>query len=186
MLILGSASPRRKELLQTAGYTFEIMTVDGDESAPVHLSAEETVLWVAKEKANAIWPLCPKDSVLITSDTEVWKHGKRYGKPANSEEAFEMIKSLSGTNHQVITGLYVTDGQKSIARAVTTEVYFKNLSDDEIRYYIEKYKPFDKAGAYGIQEYIGLIGIERIEGSYYNVVGLPVAQLSDILSEFGY
>lgn len=176
-LVLGSGSPRRKQLLSDLGLEFTVRVSDADESAPSNLSPTETVEWVAKSKAEALIPSLKEDELLITADTEVWQGNHRFGKPDTPEEAKSMLKKLSGTTHQVISGFCICN--KSVAHTyhVSTTVYFEELSDDVIDYYIKEYRPFDKAGAYGIQEWIGMIGIQKIEGSYYNVVGLPTADV---------
>jgi septum formation protein len=180
-IILGSGSPRRKELLTQLGYSFQVRKANTDEIAPSHYNGSETAVFLAIQKADALKPTLQQDELLITADTEVWKDNIRFGKPDSIESAKEMLRSLSGESHDVITGICVCDQKKTISLSVTTKVFFKTLSEEEIDHYTQVYQPLDKAGAYGIQEWIGLIGIEKIEGSYFNVVGLPVFELSEIL-----
>lgn len=176
-LVLGSGSPRRKQLLSDLGLQFTVRVSDADESAPDSLSPTETVEWVAKSKAEALRGSLAEDELLITADTEVWQENYRFGKPANVEEARAMLNKLSGSTHQVISGFCLCDRHTLHTYHVSTTVYFEELSQDVIDFYITEFQPFDKAGAYGIQEWIGMIGIHRIEGSYYNVVGLPTSQV---------
>ncbi len=180
-LILGSGSPRRKELLKMLGFTFDIRVSDAEEIAPAHYNGEETAVFVALQKAEDLKPALRDDELLITADTEVWLNNKRFGKPQNLDEAKEMLRLLSGKSHSVISGICVCDAQTTKTAAAITKVFFKALSESEIEHYVNTYKPLDKAGAYGIQEWIGLIGIQKIEGSYFNVVGLPVFELMEIL-----
>ncbi|MDX5426644.1 MAG: Maf family nucleotide pyrophosphatase [Bacteroidota bacterium] len=183
-LVLGSGSPRRKQLLLEIGLHFAVRTSDADESAPLHLSGTETAVWVSEAKAKALLPDLQDNEILITADTEVWKGEERFGKPADEAEAMDMLIRLSGTKHQVIGGVTLTHRGNMRSFSSVTEVFFKPLSRDVIRHYVENYRPLDKAGAYGIQEWIGLIGINRIEGSYNNVVGLPTAELMEHLIAF--
>lgn len=176
-LILGSGSPRRKQLLSELGFEFKVRVSDADESAPSELSAIETVKWVAKSKAEALRPTLADNELLLTADTEVWQNNYRFGKPANTVEAVQMIEKLSGKTHEVISGFCLCDKQTIRTYHVSTTVHFKELSKELIQHYVDVYQPLDKAGAYGIQEWIGMVGIERIEGSYYNVVGLPTAEV---------
>jgi septum formation protein len=183
-LVLGSGSPRRKELLSQLGYSFEVRKGDADEIAPSHLNGNETAVFLALQKAEGLKPTLAPDELLITSDTEVWKGDRRFGKPANLEEAKAMLRELSGDVHQVISSVCICDLERTESTSVTTNVFFKDLSEVEINYYVTNYKPLDKAGAYGIQEWIGLVGIEKIEGSYFNVVGLPVFELAELLNSW--
>ncbi|GGH71534.1 Maf family nucleotide pyrophosphatase [Phaeocystidibacter marisrubri] len=183
-IILGSGSPRRKQLLADLGYDFEVRVSDADESAPNHLSAEETVEWVARSKAQALRETLVDDELLITADTEVWKKNRRYGKPANRESAVEMLRSLSGTSHQVISGICLCNRELLHTFHVTTEVAFVELSEEMISHYVDTYQPFDKAGAYGIQEWIGMVGIAELSGSYYNVVGLPTTEVFEAIQNW--
>ncbi|KAB2805447.1 Maf family nucleotide pyrophosphatase [Phaeocystidibacter luteus] len=180
-LILGSGSPRRRQLLTDMGLQFDIRVSDADESAPATLSPAETVEWVAKSKANALRNSLAEGELLLTADTEVWQDNHRFGKPKNARAAREMLEKLSGKSHQVISGFCLADKDHIRTYHVITNLRFKELSEDEISFYINTFEPFDKAGAYGIQEWIGMIGIEQMEGSYYNVVGLPTKEVWEAL-----
>lgn len=180
--ILGSKSPRRKELLEKLDISFEQLTSDADEAVPPGLGPREIAIHLAEIKANALVPDLEEKDVLITCDTLVALNGQIMNKPDNAEDAFEMISRLSNTQHHVYTGVQVTAPHVITQFSEVTTVFFKPLEPDDIRYYIEKYKPFDKAGAYGIQEWIGQIGISRIEGCYYNVMGLPLSRLYEALT----
>ena len=184
-IILASNSPRRKELLKNLNLPFEVLVKDvPEESFPPGLENDEAAAYLAVQKASYYMEELKDDIILITADTIVLSEDRILGKPSGYEEAFNMLKSLSGKAHEVITGVALTTlGKQEIFDSVT-KVYFKKLSDDEIDYYITHFKPYDKAGAYGIQEWIGMIGITRIEGSYFNVVGLPVQKLYSELINF--
>lgn len=183
-IILGSASPRRKQLLGELGINFSIRTADVDETAPAHLNGFETAIFVAKLKASALLPQLTENEILITADTEVWQDKRRFGKPKNKEEASEMLTALSGSKHQVISGVAISTTTKQHTFWVKTDVEFYKLAVEDIAFYIENGHPFDKAGGYGIQEWIGLIGIKKFSGSYTNVVGLPTAELYHALTQF--
>ena len=183
-LTLASQSPRRRELLKGLDVEFNTCTVDADESFPAELKGAEAVQYICKAKADAYKPLLEDKTIAITADTVVILDDKIIGKPKTEEEAFCMIKSLSGRIHEVITAVCIFSKEKSVEFYSSTEVHFSTLTDEEIRYYINKYKPFDKAGSYGVQEWIGYIGIEKIVGSYFNVMGLPVKRLYDELKTF--
>lgn len=183
-LILASKSPRRQQLLKDAGFDFSVKTKDVAEDFPSTLPASEVAKYLAEKKANAFTNELMPDEVVITADTVVIIKDKVLAKPEDKKEAFEMIRSLSGTRHEVITGVCLMSKSKVALFDDTTRVYFKELSDEEINYYIDTYKPYDKAGAYGIQEWIGMIGITKIEGSYFNVVGLPVQKVYEELNRF--
>jgi septum formation protein len=183
-LILGSASPRRKELLTNAGFQFTIRTANTNEEAPAHLNGHETAIHIAREKANALRDALEERDLLITADTEVWFAQKRFGKPESLMHAQDMLKQLSGNSHEVISGVCFTTAGKAHCFTVSTEVTMRTLTDDEISYYLKNGNPLDKAGAYGIQEWIGLVGIARINGSYTNVVGLPMSALYQELENF--
>ncbi len=177
-VVLASNSPRRKELLGGLGVEYTVKTLpDIDEGYPATLSGEEIPLYISREKAAAYVPMMEEDELIITADTIVWLEGKVYGKPVDEAQAKEMLRALSGKTHQVITGVTLTtrSGQQSFA--VTSNVTFAPLSQEEIDYYVDNYRPLDKAGAYGVQEWIGFIGVTRLEGSYFNVMGLPVQRL---------
>jgi len=183
-LILASASPRRRQLLEEAGLSFRAATVDFREVWPPDLRGSEIAEFLAEGKASAWNEDIMPGQIIITADTVVWCHGTVLGKPADAAEAAQFLRLLSGCDHEVITGICLMSSDKKVTFSVTTRVTFRELSDEEIVYYIEKYQPLDKAGAYGIQEWIGLRGITRIEGSYYNVVGMPVSDLYTRLLDF--
>ncbi len=183
-LILASASPRRRQLLEEAGFRFRVAATGFEETYPLHLTGKDIAEYLAEGKADS-WqePLGP-GQVLITADTIVWCHGRNLGKPADESEAMRFLRQLSGCRHDVITGICLRSAEMKTVFSVTTGVTFRHLTDEEIEYYVINYRPLDKAGAYGIQEWIGLRGITTIEGSYYNVVGLPVSELCTALMEF--
>lgn len=177
-VILASGSPRRRELMVGLGVNYEVRILpDVDESYPNTLQGEEIPLYIAKEKADAYIPMMQPDELIITADTIVWLDGKVLGKPRDREDALQMLRTMSGRTHEVFTGVCITttDWQRSFT--AQTEVRFATLSEDEIIYYVDNFKPMDKAGAYGVQEWIGFIGVENISGSYYNIMGLPVQKL---------
>lgn len=177
-VILASGSPRRRELMAGLGVNYEVRILpDVDESYPHTLQGEEIPLYIAKEKADAYIPIMQPDELIITADTIVWLDGKVLGKPRDREDALQMLRTMSGRTHKVFTGVCITttDWQRSFT--AQTEVRFATLSEDEIIYYVDNFKPMDKAGAYGVQEWIGFIGVENISGSYYNIMGLPVQKL---------
>lgn len=177
-VILASNSPRRKELLGGLGIIYEVKTMpDIDESYPEGLDAEDIPIYIARTKADAYRSMMQFDELIITADTIVWSDGRVMGKPDNEKDALDMLWHLSGKTHQVITGVCLTTVDKQISFATTTDVTFAELSKEEIEYYVSNYKPMDKAGAYGIQEWIGYIGVQNISGSYFNVVGLPIQRL---------
>ncbi len=183
-LVLGSKSPRRQELLAGMGFDFEVRTKDTDEDFPDSLAPKEVPAYLAELKALALVNELKQGEVLITSDTIVLLDNEILGKPTSSENAKQMLQKLAGKRHEVITGVHLRNLDKKVSFSVSTKVFFKPLTVEIIDFYVENYKPFDKAGAYGIQEWIGFVGIERIEGSYFNVVGLPVAELWDELNKF--
>ncbi len=184
-LILASNSPRRRELLKLIVPEFEIATpVEVDEVYPSDLSAHEVAPYLSRLKANAYRSLLGDNDVLLTADTVVIVDDKILGKPADENQAFEMLRLLSGRSHDVVTGYTLTALDKTVTRAVATQVFFDNLADDTIRRYIDKYHPMDKAGAYGIQEWIGCVGISHINGCFYNVMGLPLYSLAHSLRDF--
>lgn len=184
-IVLASGSPRRKELLSGLGYEFEVRLLkDIDETYPEGLSGEEIAKHISRGKAEAYKETLANDELVITADTIVYLEGNVLGKPKDAAEARQMLRSLSGRKHQVITGVTLLTKEKIHTFASVSDVTFANLTDEEIAYYVDKYKPTDKAGAYGIQEWIGFIGVERIEGSYFNVMGLPVQRLYTELKQF--
>ncbi len=177
-IVLASGSPRRKELLAGLGYDFEVRLLNSiDESYPEGLSGEEIAQHIASKKAEAYRPTMAENELIITADTIVYLDGEVLGKPKDETEARRMLRMLSGKTHQVITGVILLTAQQTRTFASVSDVTFAHLSDEEINYYVSHYHPTDKAGAYGIQEWIGFIGVERIEGSYFNVMGLPVQKL---------
>ncbi|MEJ8780718.1 MULTISPECIES: Maf family nucleotide pyrophosphatase [Butyricimonas] len=180
-LILASASPRRQQLMKDAGFTFEVRLKNVEEKYPQELHLENVPEYLSKVKASAFREELKADEVLITADTVVCIHDRILGKPADRKEAISMLQELSGNRHLVVTGVSVTTRTKQLSFSSRTDVFFKHLSNEEIEFYVDTYKPFDKAGAYGIQEWIGYIGIERIEGSFYNVMGLPIQKLYETL-----
>jgi septum formation protein len=185
-LILGSKSPRRQELIQGLGLPYEVRTLDTDESYPESLKPQQIASFLAEIKAKALLDTLKPNELLLTSDTVVITQDHVLGKPANKEAAKKMIATLSGKSHQVITGVHLATLEQSYTFDVTTEVTFLPLESWEIDYYVEKFNPLDKAGSYGIQEWIGYIGIEKMHGSYYNVMGLPTAELWKVMKELGY
>lgn len=170
-LILASGSPRRQQFFRDLHLDFEIRLKEVEEVYPEHLKANEVTDFLAQLKANAFD--LSENEILVTSDTIVWLNEKALGKPKNYEDAFVILKKLSGNTHEVITSVCLKSTEKTKVFNVITKVTFSDLTDEMIHFYLDNYKPFDKAGAYGIQEWIGLVGIEKIEGSYTNVVGLP-------------
>lgn len=180
-LILASASPRRQQLMKDAGFTFEVWLKNVEEKYPQELHWENVPEYLSKVKASAFREELKADEVLITADTVVCIHDRILGKPADRKEAISMLQELSGNRHLVVTGVSVTTRTEQLSFSSRTDVFFKHLSNEEIEFYVDTYKPFDKAGAYGIQEWIGYIGIERIEGSFYNVMGLPIQKLYETL-----
>ena len=183
-LVLASQSPRRRELLKGLDLEFTTCSVDADESFPAELKGADAVQYICKAKADAYRPQLNDNTIAITADTVVILDDKIIGKPKSHEEAFSMIRSLSGHVHEVITAVCIFSKEKCEEFYASTEVHFSEIADEEIEYYINKYKPFDKAGSYGVQEWIGYIGIEKIVGSYFNVMGLPVKRLYDELKTF--
>lgn len=177
-VILASNSPRRKELLSGLGIDYEVKTLpDIDESFPLGLSEVETATYIACAKANVYRCFMQSDELIITADTIVWLDGEVMGKPADEEDARRMLRALSGKTHQVITGVCLTTVGVQKSFATVTDVTFCSLSEEEIAHYVENYRPMDKAGSYGIQEWIGFVGVESISGSYFNVMGLPIQRL---------
>lgn len=184
-VVLASNSPRRKELLAGLGVDFEVRTLKNiDESWPQNLKGEDIPIYISSKKAEAYKPSMADDEMIITADTIVYDNGQVLGKPADEHDAESFLRQLSGHAHEVITGVCIATKNKTVQFASTSKVFFDELSDEEINYYVNTYKPFDKAGAYGIQEWIGFIGVTRIEGSYFNVMGLPVQRLHKALRLF--
>ena len=177
-LILASNSPRRKELLAGLDIDFEVNVLQGiDESYPDDLPADDVALYISKAKAAAYRNIISDDQLVITADTVVVLHDRVLGKPANREEAMDMLRALGGQTHRVVTGVCLTALHEQRSFSVTSEVTFKVLTEAEIEYYVDVYQPYDKAGAYGIQEWIGYVGVTGLSGSYFNVMGLPVQRI---------
>lgn len=182
--ILASKSPRRQHLLKSLGIDFKIVVKEVKEDFPANLPKEEIPVYLARLKAKPFINQLEPDDLLITADTIVWHRGKVLGKPSGITEAKEMLLKLSGSEHVVVSGVCLTSADKQKTFCSVSNVQFKELSNDEIDYYISTFKPFDKAGAYGIQEWIGCIGIKHIEGSFYNIMGLPVQELYEEILQF--
>lgn len=183
-IILGSKSPRRKELLSQLGYTFDIRVKETDESFPENIPVTEVARYIAEKKADEMINDISDDEIVICADTTVVIDDEILGKPANRDQAIEMLSKLSGREHAVITGVVVQSLERRISFSVTTTVSFKPLNGEEIRFYVDNYSPYDKAGSYGIQEWIGGAAIQWIHGSYNNVVGLPTHEVYTALKQF--
>ncbi|MCX6260352.1 MAG: Maf-like protein [Bacteroidia bacterium] len=183
-ILLASRSPRRQELLRELGLNFEVAVRDWSEKYPDHLKGEEIPLYVAAEKAKTFRSEIKENEIVITADTVVWCDNEVLDKPIDKEDARRIIREISGNTHEVITGVCLLSARKQTSFYSSTKVTFSELSDDEIEYYISNFSPYDKAGAYGIQEWIGLAACSHIEGSYFNVMGLPVEQVYHELQKF--
>ena len=184
-LVLGSGSPRRRELLAGLDIPFEVRALPGiDESYPPTLQAEEIPVYLARKKAEAYLPELKADELLLTADTIVWTFGEVLGKPKDRADAIAMLRKLSGRTHEVITGVCLTTRERSVSFPAVSSVRFATLDDAEITYYVDHYRPFDKAGSYGIQEWIGYVAVEAIEGSFYNVMGLPIRKVYEALKRW--
>lgn len=183
-IILASASPRRKELMKGLDIPFEVRLRESDESYPEDMEKEDVARFLARKKSNSYLSDLAENEILITSDTIVLKDGVIYNKPINEADASRMLRALSGSSHEVITGVCIRSLEKELSFDSRSTVKFKELEEDEIHYYISHYKPFDKAGSYGIQEWLGYIAIEKIEGSYFNIVGFPVHRIYEELKRF--
>lgn len=183
-LILASGSPRRHDFFRELGLDFEIRLKEIDEIYPTHLKGSEITDYLSKLKAKAFVNDLQENDILITADTIVWLEGKAIGKPKNKEDSIKMLKKLSGKTHQVISSFCISSITNQVIKNDITNVKFSRLNDSEIEYYIDKFKPYDKAGSYGIQEWIGYIGIERIEGSYFNVMGFPIQKFYRAILNF--
>lgn len=183
-IILASQSPRRKQLLEWAEISFEIIVKETDESYPAGLAIDDIPVFIARNKALAIKTVLKNDErMILAADTVVVLDNKIIGKPANREEAIAILTALSGREHKVITGVVLLNGKEEISFSDTTRVVFHPLTQEQIRFYVDKYKPYDKAGAYAIQEWIGVTGIKSIEGDFYNVMGLPVSRVVNALKK---
>ena len=184
-IVLASQSPRRQELLQRIGVEdFKTLSLDIDESYPEGLSAEDTVRYIAKKKCDAAAALCAPDDLIITADTMVFLGNDRLGKPHDEDDAFRMLRELAGRGHTVCTGVTVRQGNRSLTESESTAVIFRPATETELRSYIATGEPMDKAGAYGVQGK-GALLVERLEGDFFNVMGLPVLRLSRMLAQFG-
>lgn len=180
-IILASQSPRRKELLSGLDIPFTVEVLDVDESFPEELKGEEIPIYLAELKANAFKSRMQDNSLIITADTIVWLEDKMLGKPKDLDDAKSMLRSLSGKTHEVFTGVCIMSKAKQKSFCAVSHVRFAVLSEEEIDYYLSKYKPLDKAGSYGVQEWIGYVAVEHIDGSYFNVMGLPIHRLYEEL-----
>lgn len=183
-IILASQSPRRKQLLEWAEVPFEIVVADTDEDFPPGLHPNEIAIHIARNKALAVQQRKNKNDIILAADTIVVLNEHIIGKPVHREEAITILMALSGEKHQVITGVVIRQGDMEIAFADTTDVQFHDLTEKQIEFYVDKYKPYDKAGAYAIQEWIGVVGIESISGDFYNVMGLPVSRVVREMKKF--
>ena len=182
-IILASQSPRRKQLLEWAEVEFEIIVADTDESYPEQLEPYDIAIHIANEKAKAVQQKAG-DKTIIAADTIVVLNNEIIGKPVDRNDAVNILKKLSGSHHKVITGVVISKEEKQIFFADVTDVEFHSLTHEQIEFYVDKYKPYDKAGAYAIQEWIGVVGIKCIEGDFYNVMGLPVSRVVQALESF--
>ncbi|MFO7657453.1 MAG: Maf family nucleotide pyrophosphatase [Bacteroidales bacterium] len=184
-IILGSQSPRRHMLLKGLGINFEVMVNENqDETYPAGLTEYEIPVYLARKKSQAFKKLPDENTILITADTIVWIDSEVLGKPVDREDASNILHKLSGNKHEVLTGVCIRSSENETAFCVKSDVYFRHLLPEEIAYYVDNYQPYDKAGAYGVQEWIGYIGIEKIDGSYFNVMGLPTQRLFLELQKF--
>jgi septum formation protein len=183
-IILASQSPRRKQLLQWAEIPFDVVVKETDETFPENLKVEEAAIHIAKQKVLAVESLVPNDSIILAADTIVVLKGRIIGKPKDREKAIRILTDLSGQKHVVITGVVIRNNEKEISFADSTDVYFHKLTKKQIEFYVDKYEPYDKAGAYAIQEWIGVVGIKSVNGDFYNVMGLPVSRVVQELKKF--
>jgi len=184
-LLLGSKSPRRQDLLKALGLHYTLVEIDVEEVYPLHLQGADIARYLCELKADAYQnALLPADSILVTADTIVWLDGKYIGKPSDKEDAIAMLKKLSGKQHSVFSGICLKSAKQKVVFHTHTLVKFRELALDEIEFYVNHHKPFDKAGSYGIQDWIGYIGITGIEGCYYNVMGFPVEKFYEELTKF--
>lgn len=184
-IILASNSPRRRELLKGLGVNFRVVSLpDIDESYPIELKGGEIPAYISQKKSNSYRDILADNTLLITADTIVWFNDRQFGKPIDDNDAIEMLRQLSGNTHMVYTAVTILTKSKEKTFIAASEVKFATLSDEEIKHYVSTFAPMDKAGAYGIQEWIGFIGVEAINGSYFNVMGLPIQRLYRELKEF--
>ncbi len=185
-IILASKSPRRSFLMREAGFEFEVRTREIDESFPSEMPVDEVAEFIANKKADGVMDFIENDKIIITSDTVVILNNKIYGKPKDKADAVRMLREISGTMHRVITGVCIRSRAHQISFSDIADVYINDMTDEEIEYYIERCEPFDKAGSYGIQEWLGYVKVARIDGSYATVMGLPVHRVYEVLrGEFG-
>jgi septum formation protein len=183
-IILASKSPRRTELMRMAGFEFEVRSKDVPEIHPENTRPEDIPVYLARKKASALMSGMADNELVIGADTIVILDGKIYEKPIDREDAIQMISELCGHTHTVVTGVFISDKTKEVAFSETTKVTFNNLTQEEIAYYVDNYKPYDKAGAYACQEWIGAVAIRRFDGDYFNVVGLPINRVYEELKKF--
>jgi septum formation protein len=183
-IILASASPRRKQLLEWAEIPFEVRVSNTDEWFPPGSAPADVAIYIAREKAKAVQATAGENKIVLAADTIVVIGDNIIGKPVHREDAISMLLALSGIKHKVITGVVLLKGEEEIAFADTTDVEFHDLTEEQIEFYVDQYKPYDKAGAYAIQEWIGVVGIKSINGDFYNVMGLPVSRVVKELSKF--
>jgi septum formation protein len=183
-IILASQSPRRKQLLEWAEVPFEIVVKETDETYPDGLKVDEVAVHIARNKALAVQDIVAPGAIVLAADTIVVLNTRIIGKPKNREDALSILSDLAGNKHAVITGVVIRQYEKEIAFADKTDVLFHDLSSEQIEFYVDKYKPFDKAGAYAIQEWIGVVGIKSVSGDFYNVMGLPVSRVVKELNKF--
>lgn len=176
-IILASQSPRRKQLLEWAEVPFDVVTLETDETFPPGLRVDEIAIHIARQKALAVQSKVKKESIILAADTIVVLKGRIIGKPKDRDEAVRILSDLSGHKHVVITGVVILKDQQEVCFADSTDVYFHDLTREQIEFYVDKYKPYDKAGAYAIQEWIGVVGIQSVVGDFYNVMGLPVSRV---------
>lgn len=184
-ILLASQSPRRQQLLRDSGFDLEVLKIDVEEDFPESLQGEQIPMYLAEKKTKAIARAIGEQEVLVTADTIVWLEGRVLNKPRDMEEAGKMLEMISGNKHTVYTGVCIRTKDKYSLFAEASDVYFNKLDNGMIDYYLSQYKPLDKAGAYGIQEFIGYVGIRRIEGCYYNVMGFPVSRFISELKQSG-
>ncbi len=183
-IILASQSPRRIELLSGLNIKFEVQVLDVNEDFPVQMVGVDIPMYLAEKKANAYKHIMDENTMIITADTIVWHEGKVLGKPVDESDARRMLRALSGKTHQVITGVCISTLRRRKVFHVISDVRFARLAEAEIEYYLQNFKPYDKAGSYGVQEWIGFVGVEHITGSYFNVMGLPVQRLYNELKRW--
>ncbi len=183
-ILLASKSPRRQELIKGLELPYEVKIYDVDETFPEHLKGQEIAVYLAEKKSGGYPHTIPEHEILVTADTIVWVNNHVLNKPANEQEAYDMLKEICGTTHVVYTGVCLRSHEKQLSFFDSSEVFIKSLTDEEIWHYIKHYKPFDKAGSYGIQDWFGYVAVTKINGCFYNVMGLPVSKLYEVLKTF--